>query len=242
MLIEFYGKECPHCAKMALVVDKLEKEEGIKIEKYEVWHDDKNLQKMQEYDRGLCGGVPFFYNTEDKTFLCGEASLEELKKWATGGIMKGAHSPVIGELDFNYITDGIYIGTNQCCQTHFDEKLRKEGIEVDFSLEENRVDAPFGVKYYFWIPIANHSAPTMEHLDSASAILDKFVSLGKKIYLHGKNGHGRAPTVMAAYLVKKGKTPEEAIEIIKKQRPTIHLEESQLQALKDFLPTAGKSK
>ncbi len=37
---------------------------------------------MQEYDKGLCGGVPFFINTESKKFLCGETSYEELKKWA----------------------------------------------------------------------------------------------------------------------------------------------------------------
>ncbi|MBU6415489.1 hypothetical protein KGQ34_04605 [Patescibacteria group bacterium] len=29
------------------------------------------------------------------------------------------------KLDFNDIADGIYIGTNQCCQTHFDETLKK---------------------------------------------------------------------------------------------------------------------
>ena len=30
------------------------------------------------------------------------------------------------ELEFNHITDGIYIGTNVCCQAHFDEKLASE--------------------------------------------------------------------------------------------------------------------
>ena len=38
------------------------------------------------------------------------------------------------KLDFNYIVDGIYIGTNQCCQTHFNEKLTAEGISADISL------------------------------------------------------------------------------------------------------------
>lgn len=52
--------------------------------------------------------------------------------------------PQIKELEYNEITDGIYIGTNQCCQTHFDEKLKKEGITADISLEEDRLDAPRG--------------------------------------------------------------------------------------------------
>jgi len=82
MLLEFYGKECPHCIKMAPLVEKLEKEYGVKVEKYEVWHNEENAKKMEEYDKGLCGGVPFFFNTENGDFICGETDYERLKKWA----------------------------------------------------------------------------------------------------------------------------------------------------------------
>ena len=82
MLAEFYGKECSHCKKMSPLVAQLEKESGIKIEKFEVWHDEKNAQKMEGYDKGRCGGVPFFINTKTDDAICGEAPYEELKKWA----------------------------------------------------------------------------------------------------------------------------------------------------------------
>lgn len=84
MLLEFYGKECPHCHTMDPLVLRLEKETGAKIEKYEVWHDEENARKMAEYDKGLCRGVPFFFNTDSKKYICGEDSYENLKKWATG--------------------------------------------------------------------------------------------------------------------------------------------------------------
>ncbi len=84
MLIEFYGLECSHCIKMAPLVSKLEEETGVKIEKFETWHNADNNEKREEYDKGFCGGVPLFYNTETKDFICGEASYEELKKWVTG--------------------------------------------------------------------------------------------------------------------------------------------------------------
>ncbi|MBI2587591.1 dual specificity protein phosphatase family protein [Candidatus Amesbacteria bacterium] len=142
--------------------------------------------------------------------------------------------PQIKRLEYDYITDGIYIGTNQCCQTHFDEKLKQEGIEVDISLEEERVDAPFGVRFYIWIPIKNHTAPTSEQLDFGVATIEKLLSLKKKIYVHCQNGHGRAPTMVAAYLIKKGKSVDEAINFIKAKRPTIHLEEVQKQALLEW--------
>jgi len=139
-------------------------------------------------------------------------------------------------LDYNYITDGIYIGTNQCCQTHFDEELLKQGIEADISLEEERVDAPFGVKFYVWIPTKNHTPPNSDQLAFGVTVLEKLVALNKKIYVHCQNGHGRAPTLVAAYLIKtKNMAPEKAEEFIKSKRPTIHLENVQREALNKFL-------
>jgi thiol-disulfide isomerase/thioredoxin len=82
-LLEFYGTECPHCVEMHELVERLEKEEGIKVESLEVWHNEENEKRLLEIDNGeLCGGVPFFYNTQTKKFICGEASYEELKTWA----------------------------------------------------------------------------------------------------------------------------------------------------------------
>ena len=83
-LFEFYGTECPHCVRMHELVEKLAKEEGIKLESLEVWHNKQNEKLMLEYDKGLCGGVPFFYNTKTNKCICGEASYEELKDWAQG--------------------------------------------------------------------------------------------------------------------------------------------------------------
>ncbi len=84
MLLEFYGTECPHCVQMMPLIDKLIAE-GMPIKKLEVWHSEKNMEEMGKYDRGLCGGVPFFYNTESKHFICGEADEATIRKWAAGG-------------------------------------------------------------------------------------------------------------------------------------------------------------
>lgn len=84
MLLEFYGRECPHCKNMDPLIKKLEKEEGKKVERYEVWHNNGNAKKMEGYDNGRCGGVPFFVNTKTDEIICGEASYESLKAWAKG--------------------------------------------------------------------------------------------------------------------------------------------------------------
>lgn len=138
------------------------------------------------------------------------------------------------KLDFNYIDRGIYIGTNQCCQLDFDKYLLKDGVTTDISLEEERIDAPFGVEFFVWIPVKNHTAPTETQLDFGVTTLEKIVAMKKKVYVHCKNGHGRAPTLIAAYLIRQGKTTDEAIQFIKSKRPSIHLTDVQVDALKTW--------
>lgn len=84
MLLEFYGLECSHCIKMHPLIERFEKETGIKVEKYETWHNEENARKQEEYDKGTCGGVPFFFNTEISQSICGEAPYEVLKAWGLG--------------------------------------------------------------------------------------------------------------------------------------------------------------
>jgi len=82
-LLEFYGDECPHCKRMEPLIDKLAAE-GLKVERYETWHDEKNAAMMEKYDRGLCGGVPFFFNTDSGKSICGATDYDSLKAWAQG--------------------------------------------------------------------------------------------------------------------------------------------------------------
>lgn len=83
-LLEFYGETCPHCISMKPRVEQLETEMNLQVEKFEVWNNEENAEKMKEYDTGLCGGVPFFFNTDSKQFICGGVDYETLKRWAQG--------------------------------------------------------------------------------------------------------------------------------------------------------------
>jgi thiol-disulfide isomerase/thioredoxin len=87
-LIMFHGRECPHCKNMMPLVDRLEKEAGLEIERLEIWHDEKNADLMRSYRSILaphCGGqlrTPTFFNTETQSVLCGEVGYERLRDWA----------------------------------------------------------------------------------------------------------------------------------------------------------------
>ena len=48
----------------------------------ETWHDEENAKLLEQYDKGRCGGVPFFYNTKSEKFICGNCDYETLKAWA----------------------------------------------------------------------------------------------------------------------------------------------------------------
>ena len=84
-LLEFYGKECPHCERMNPLIEKLEKEERVSVKKYETWHDEENAKLFNDTVEDRCPGVPFFLNTDSDQFICGEADYETVKKWAEGG-------------------------------------------------------------------------------------------------------------------------------------------------------------
>lgn len=65
--------------------------------------------------------------------------------------------------------------------------------------------------------------------------LNTLVKQGKKVYVHCKNGHGRANTLVIAYLITQGHTKEEAELVVKKARPTMHLQDNQRNALNEFM-------
>lgn len=121
-----------------------------------------------------------------------------------------------------------------CCQTHFDKSLLKKGIIADISLEKKSLDQPFGVDYYCWLPTIDHTPPKMKQIKVGVDFISSLVKKKVKIYVHCQRGHGRAPTLVAAYLISQGKNVEEAVSFIKKKRPSIHLDKNQINALKKF--------
>lgn len=78
----FTGTECTHCHEMDPLVEKLEKEIKVKVEKIEVWHNAENMAFLESVDQGMCGGIPFFFNEKSGRKICGNVKYEKLKEWA----------------------------------------------------------------------------------------------------------------------------------------------------------------
>jgi len=89
-LIWFSGRECVHCRRLRPVVEQFEAETGNKITELEVWHSEENANQMRKYGDAIakaCGGdlgVPSFYNERNGNVVCGMATIDKLKAWASG--------------------------------------------------------------------------------------------------------------------------------------------------------------
>lgn len=143
------------------------------------------------------------------------------------------------QTDYSKITNQIYIGSDLCkgpwCPVHSDI-FKQLGVCGEINLEMERDEHPSpGVDAYIWLPTPDKRAPTEDQLMIGSAVIKQMIDLGNVVYVHCRNGHGRSPTMVAAYFVRyENKSVDEAVSVIVERRPEVHLEEAQLEALRAF--------
>jgi len=136
-------------------------------------------------------------------------------------------------MEWSRITDYIVIGTNLCCSVHA-EGLYALGIAADIDLEEMRSHEPMDIAASLWLPTIDHTAPTMDQLLSGTALLGQLEKRRQVSYVHCQNGHGRSPTLVAAYFIRLGLMPKDAVKKVQAKRKEIHIEDVQLERLEEF--------
>ena len=139
------------------------------------------------------------------------------------------------QFDLSQITEFIFLGTNLCCLTRSHIQILLDlGVTAEIDLERERQDTAPDVEVYLWLPVPDKDAPTMDEFAAGVSLMDEMSKRGKKVYVHCQYGHGRSPTLVAAYLISQGKTVTEAVDTIKVARQEIHLEDVQLKALEKY--------
>lgn len=86
----FYEEKCDPCVVMEPIVDKLEKELNVKIDRLEVWYNQSNRQLLDKYADFTI--VPFFYNEKTSQKISGETDYETLKNWVHLDSLQGETS------------------------------------------------------------------------------------------------------------------------------------------------------
>jgi atypical dual specificity phosphatase len=99
-------------------------------------------------------------------------------------------------------------------------RLRKMGYSVVVSLECDRLntfeieEAGFEHKK---ICVGDFMAPTLDQIDEFVAFVDGKHAEGKKVLVHCYAGRGRTGTMLAAYLIHQGVSPDAAIREIRER-------------------------
>lgn len=87
---------------------------------------------------------------------------------------------------------------------------------------------------YLHLPTPDNEPPSIEHLRQGIVFINTEIARGGKVYIHCWEGLGRSPTLVAAYLVSLGFTPDQAWGQIRKIRPFIRPTQTQIDRLLEF--------
>lgn len=98
----------------------------------------------------------------------------------------------------------------------------EEGVAVLVSLTETGTDpdlaAALGVEVVH-IPVPDMTAPTLHQLQKFIAVTDASLRDGRPVGVHCLAGMGRTGTFLAAWFVREGMTPAQAISHVRTLRP-----------------------
>ena len=102
------------------------------------------------------------------------------------------------------------------------EFLKDEGIDTVISLTEaplhHALMEEFGVEYHH-LPVEDFAAPTARQIAKFVDIVEKARRAGGKCVVHCLAGKGRTGTMLACYLVLRGKSAHAAIDEVRRLRP-----------------------
>jgi atypical dual specificity phosphatase len=90
------------------------------------------------------------------------------------------------------------------------------------------------------IPVPDFQTPTPDQAEDFVAFVDAKLAEGKPVAVHCTAGQGRTGTLLACYLVARGKEPGEAVETVRLLRPGSVETMEQERFVHDFAARRGR--
>lgn len=116
-------------------------------------------------------------------------------------------------------------------------ELRERGIGAVLTLTEDGLPAEALARHgleALHVPVRDMTAPEPEELARALGFIDVQRALGRAVAVHCLMGQGRTGTILAAYLVRNGAPPDEAIARVRAACPGAVEVEEQVRAVRAF--------
>lgn len=138
-------------------------------------------------------------------------------------------------MEYSEITPNIYVGSSMCCKEHAEhhwQELSKLDVYADIDLRREQEEIPHKVEVHLKLPVVDTYPPTPLQTLIGVDTIESVVKDNKKVYVHCQIGHGRSPTLVAAYFILvEGMSAEDALAKVKSGRPEAHPTDRQLEYL-----------
>ena len=115
-------------------------------------------------------------------------------------------------------------------------KLAARGVTAVVNMRIEFDDRAAGIvpSRYLCLPTVDETSPSLAHLEQGVAFMAQEIAEGGVVYVHCGSGIGRAATMVAAYLVRQGLSPDQAWARIQEVRPFVRPEREQIEQLERF--------
>ncbi|MDM8000146.1 MAG: dual specificity protein phosphatase family protein [Dehalococcoidia bacterium] len=143
-------------------------------------------------------------------------------------------------LNFSWLIEGEVAGHSAPVSAEDLAYLKREGIRALVRMEDEyrvqvtaeQIQEQGLVDLYQ--PVADFTAPTLRQIERMIRFIEGNVAEGRPVGVSCHAGIGRTGTVLACYLVKKGRSAEDALlEVALKRRAAIETEE-QKEAVREY--------
>jgi len=152
--------------------------------------------------------------------------------WAADHLVRVVHGAPIRRV--SEVIPGLHLGGQY--RRYGWTRLQARGITAVVNLRVEWDDLALGIapERYLYLPTVDDAAPSLAHLQRGSEFITEELERGGAVYVHCGSGIGRAATLVAAYLVSAGRSPEEAWAEIRRVRPFVRPSAVQIEQLEEF--------
>lgn len=132
------------------------------------------------------------------------------------------------------ITPHIYLGGQY--KKHSLRRMKKMGITAIVNMRTSPIPSTTLIHDFetLHLPTRDYHAPTILQLQNGIKFISQVIKKNGRVYVHCRQGEGRGPTMVAAYLMSTGITLDDSLNLIKRTRTFIHPNKEQTDRLKEL--------